>query len=171
MILFILIAFGSLGLASMVYAQEESAEDYNEQYTDAKSTDFFWLLCEEVGFDVEEAESDGEKSAISYCYEVIERKREAISEARSTFWWHRLSSRVSFVLAHLFVLIGVAAAIAEFLQARRLREAGAKAESAELSIGLDGVAVKTALSGIILLSLALGFYFLYLKFVYPVQFI
>ena len=74
-------------------------------------------------------------------------------------------------MSHIFVLIALAAAMSEFLQARRLREEGRVAESAEIKVGLEGVAVKTSLFGVVLLITALGFYFLYLKFVYPIQFI
>jgi hypothetical protein len=38
----------------------------------------------------------------------------------------------------------------------------------EIRISLEGVALKTSLHGVLLLCVAIGFYFLYLKFVYPI---
>lgn len=39
----------------------------------------------------------------------------------------------------------------------------------ELKFGLEGLALKTALHGLLILALAMGFYFLYLRFVFPIR--
>jgi hypothetical protein len=169
-----LVALASMGLISPVHAQDQEAEDYESWSSDSDERSYIFRLlweADDLGMDLEEPETDLEKSLAGYVSDLVARKREAIAEARRVFWWQRLASQVSFVLSHLFVLVALAAAMAEFLQARRLRSAGVAAETTELKVGMEGVAVKTSLAGFLLLASALGFYFLYLKFVYPIQFV
>jgi hypothetical protein len=106
----------------------------------------------------------------------------------------RISNWISWVIcviAHLILAIGLWAAVREFNHALRTRAAApeptpvatlAAADGAmtaadaakialaetEIKISLEGVALKTALHGLLLLAVAIGFYFLYLKFVYPI---
>jgi len=44
----------------------------------------------------------------------------------------------------------------------------AREPETELKLGMEGLALKTALNGLLILAMAMGFYFLYLKFVYPI---
>ena len=97
-------------------------------------------------------------------------------------------------VAHIMLLIGVWAAVLEFLHAAHTRkrapdplapsaegespglaEDGPGVRSAEqlqaeneIRISLEGIALRTSLHGVLLLSFAIGFYFLYLRFVYPI---
>ena len=156
-----------LGLfSSEVYAQEYVEEDEASLLKEVSESSLLGIC-----FEYDEDDEEFVKAFNGFCLDLIERKREAIAEKKVVFWWHRLATRVSFVMSHIFVLIALAAAMSEFLQARRLREEGRVAESAEIKVGIEGVAVKTSLFGVVLLITALGFYFLYLKFVYPIQFI
>ena len=75
-------------------------------------------------------------------------------------------SRFIFYVVHVVLLLGLAAAFSEFLHARRLRGHAASNQPIELKLGMEGIAIKTALHGIALLVLSMAFYFLYLKFVY-----
>ena len=74
---------------------------------------------------------------------------------------------VIFWVVHAILALGVAIAALEFFHARQTRRA--KPETNEIKISMEGIALKTSLHGILILGLAFGFYFLYLKFVYTIQ--
>ena len=99
----------------------------------------------------------------------------------------RTGSAGFFLVAHAILTVGLWAAVRGFLHAAETRKeapappdpaavaAATPAEAArlalaeqEIRVSLEGIALKTTLHGVVLLAMAIGFYFLYLKFVYPV---
>jgi hypothetical protein len=91
-----------------------------------------------------------------------------LSQQKNVVDTNNIESRFIFVIAHIILLLGIVAATIEFLNARKIRRSIRMENMTEISIGLEGVALKTSLHGTILLAASIGFYFLYLKFVYPV---
>lgn len=99
-----------------------------------------------------------------------------------------------FAVTHVILGIGVWAAVREFIHASRMRheaphvqplsslksiedtdapqgnsmQARMALAEQEIRVSLEGVALKTTLHGVILFAMAIGFYVLYLKFVYPI---
>lgn len=81
--------------------------------------------------------------------------------------------------AHIVLAIGLWMAIREFRAAEKLRAATAtrrkspdsEATTTEITFAANELAIKTALHGILLLVFAAAFYFMYVKFVMPVQFV
>ncbi len=112
----------------------------------------------------------------------FEREQQILSERRNVIGWTNWISRFIFVVIHVVLAIGLWAAMREFIDAGRTRkrspppittavtgeQAQAAREQNELSISLQGIALKTSLHGLLILAAAIGFYFLYLKFVYPI---
>lgn len=112
----------------------------------------------------------------------FEREKQILSERRNVIGWTNWISRFIFVVIHVVLAIGLWAALREFIDAGRTRkrspppittavtgeQAQAAREQNELSISLQGIALKTSLHGLLILAAAIGFYFLYLKFVYPI---
>jgi hypothetical protein len=108
----------------------------------------------------------------------LDREMEKLRETRDELWWYNVFGRFMFVIVHVILGIGLWMATMEFANARRLRTAtGGKSGGGhgddnpapqELKIGLEGIAFKSSLQGTIILGLAFGFYFLYLKLVYPI---
>lgn len=90
-----------------------------------------------------------------------------IDEKNNVIFLTNISANITFVLAHIFLLIGCFLAYKEIRHANALRKEG-KAQEVELKVGLEGVALKSSFLGFAVLTLALAFYFAYLKFVYPV---
>lgn len=96
----------------------------------------------------------------------LKRDEEAYRMQVETF---RVTSWISYFIfgfVHLLTFTGLVIAVLEFRQAGLMR--GHKPDVSELTLKLDGLALKTALQGILLLALSISFYFLYLKFVYPI---
>jgi hypothetical protein len=96
----------------------------------------------------------------------LERDTQILAERRQTLAWTNWISRGIFVVVHVILAFALWAARREFLEARRTRDKSR--EQHEVNVSLEGVALKTSLQGVLLLGFALGFYFLYLKFVYPI---
>jgi hypothetical protein len=70
-------------------------------------------------------------------------------------------------VAHILLALAAGAAFVEFRRAAAKRQQADNATN-EMKLSLEGIALKTSLHGVILLSLAIAFYFLYLRFVYGV---
>lgn len=160
------------------------------------SVDGRFFLEEQQPSLAEEIAKDGqvrEKARAAYVAKY-EREVERLKEVTRVFDWQHVSTIVVFFFAHLLLIAGLAAAWSEFASAAALRRAaqtqpattpraetqpqpGAGSQPSpervdpihELQLGLQGVALKTSLHGLLILLVAMGFYFLYLKFVYPIS--
>lgn len=115
----------------------------------------------------EDPETELEAEFSELLRQMIRHERSKFGNTNRVFWWHRLASRISFFVAHLFLLVGLFAGGAELWQAWRLRKAGRDVAAIELSIGLEGLALKTSLLGMVVVLVAFGFYALFLWHVYP----
>jgi hypothetical protein len=99
------------------------------------------------------------------------------------FEWQLLSSRAIFAIVLLLVVAGVYFAAVQFRASMRapLRPAVATSETAvvpaaaagametRLELSAKGVVVNSSVLGVIILALSLGFFYLYLVYVYPIQ--
>lgn len=97
-----------------------------------------------------------------------ERAREAnVQRAMS---WSNTSSNITFWIAHVLLATGLFAAALELLHSWRLRSKGKK-QSYEIEVGFEKIALKSSMYGTLILLVSLFFYFMYLRFVYPVSYI
>jgi len=96
------------------------------------------------------------------------RELEKYDEARREFGWSQQVGRIIFWITHVVLAIGMTLSVREFFDARRLRKQGEKATENEIKLSIDGIALKTSLNGLAILAVAVGFYYLYLSFVYPI---
>lgn len=95
-----------------------------------------------------------------------------------TLRFHEYSTYIIFIIVHFLVLYGLYASMKEFNAALVMRSELAKRPVAssdgesvpehELRIGLEGLAVKTSYVGLVILCTSFAFYFLYIKYVYPI---
>lgn len=95
------------------------------------------------------------------------REVEILDEHERSFKWQYGVSRIIFFVVHVLLGVALIASLMEFTHAWRMRRR-ARAEQHELKVGMEGVALKTSLQGLLLLVVATVFYFLYLSFVYPI---
>jgi hypothetical protein len=97
---------------------------------------------------------------------LLERDTKLFREQELAFAYSRKISIVIFYVVHFILLCAVAFSILEIISAGYLRKK--IREKQEIEINLEGIAMKTSMIGLLLLSIAFAFYLLYLKFVYPV---
>jgi hypothetical protein len=88
---------------------------------------------------------------------------------RRVFAWQHFSSRVIFVGVFVLVGAGLFFAWLQFRRDGRERRDGESAPGHEVAIGPSGVKVSSPVLGVVILTLSLAFFYLYLIFVYPIQ--
>ena len=83
----------------------------------------------------------------------------------ATFRWQFLASKIIFWMVLMLVVAGVAFSAIQFGVAL-----GRKTEfsDAEVALSAEGVKIRSQFLGVITLALSLGFFYLYLKTVYPI---
>ena len=83
------------------------------------------------------------------------------------FAWQSISTKVIFGVVVALVLAGVYFAAVQFHVGMRAgREAG---EAGEVEMSFKGVKVRSPVLGVIVLTISLGFFYLYLVYVYPIE--
>jgi hypothetical protein len=87
------------------------------------------------------------------------------------FAWQSLSTKITFVVVLLLVLAGIYFAAIQFHAGLRRRGQAAPAdpEETELSLSLSEVKVRSPVLGVIILTISLAFFYLYLVHVYPIR--
>ncbi len=85
---------------------------------------------------------------------------------KKVFRWQLISSMIIFVIVVMLVIIGVYFSWQQFKKA--LAE-GKSMENTELKASLTGIQVSSSVLGIIILVIALLFFYLYLVYVYPIS--
>jgi hypothetical protein len=68
-----------------------------------------------------------------------------------------------YIIAHIFFLLSLSAAVFEYLQAFKLRKRGIY-ESEEIKISYASISLKTSMHGTLLLVIAIAFYFIYIRY-------
>jgi hypothetical protein len=82
------------------------------------------------------------------------------------FAWQSLSTKIIFVVVLLLVLAGIYFAAIQFHAGLRRRE---QPDETELSLSLSEVKVRSPVLGVIILTIWLAFFYLYLVHVYPIR--
>jgi hypothetical protein len=86
------------------------------------------------------------------------------------FEWQSLSTKIIFFVVLLLVLAGIVFAAIQFHAGLRGRgEGDAPAEETEISLSLREVKVRSPVLGVIILTISLAFFYLYLVHVYPIR--
>jgi hypothetical protein len=106
--------------------------------------------------------------AVAFLQQTMEQEKGQLSETTRVFRFTYVESIVIFSLAHLFALLALAAAISEFVASRGLRRKASSSSQHEVEVSIERLAIKTSSMALLYLVAALAFYFMYVKFVYPV---
>jgi hypothetical protein len=86
------------------------------------------------------------------------------------FAWQSLSTKIIFVVVLLLVLAGIYFAAIQFHAGLRRDQANpAQPDETELSLSLSEVKVRSPVLGVIILTISLAFFYLYLVHVYPIR--
>lgn len=86
----------------------------------------------------------------------------------AVFAWQSLSSKIIFFVVLLLVLAGIYFAAIQFHIGLRRRD-GAAPQETELSLSLSEIKVRSPVLGVIILTMSLAFFYLYLVHVYPIR--
>lgn len=95
----------------------------------------------------------------------LERDRAIGQERERWTRYTNVAGVVVFVVVHLLVALAATASILEFRRAYVLRQ---RVPVTVLQINGEGVAIRTALQGVVMLVIGIVFYFMFVKYVYPV---
>jgi hypothetical protein len=86
------------------------------------------------------------------------------------FAWQSLSTKIIFFVVLLLVLAGIGFAAIQFHAGLHGRGNGsAPAEETEISLSLSELKVRSPVLGVIILTISLAFFYLYLVHVYPIR--
>lgn len=113
------------------------------------------------------------------CWTALKRRFEYYTEAMNhrtdVFNWQHLSTRIIFFVVLLVVAVGLWFSYLQFqLYLRVLKDSrgdasGKQTLDTDLEFSQKGVKVSSNVLGVIILSLSLAFFYLYLAFVFPIR--
>ena len=118
---------------------------------------------------------DTAQAAIAYEREWYDEQRAELKMRGDGFQWQLTSSKIVFGLVVLVVLAGLAFSATQFYVDLRAKTrvapttTAAPADVTTLDVGLDHVKVASPILGVIILAISITFFYLYLKFVYPIS--
>ena len=132
-----------------------------------------------LGWGLESHDPVIRKKAQAVLLAQYEREINRLQEHSRTFGWNHTASVIIFWIAHVLLAVAVWAALREFVEAGQVRREARRIKGAasgpeqvpvmqEIEIGMERVALRTTLHGLLILAAAMCFYFLYLKFVYTI---
>ena len=88
---------------------------------------------------------------------------------RRVFAWQHFSTQIIFVVVLILVGAGLFFAWLQFRRDAVAHAAGDNKSASQVEIGPGGVKVSSPVLGVIILTLSLAFFYLYLIYVYPIQ--
>lgn len=115
--------------------------------------------------DLSEDNQANKQRAIS---EYFTHVTETNQHQRDVFQWQLLSSRILFVIVLVLVIAGIYFAAVQF---RRDMREGKEGATSTLKFEKDGIEVSSSVLGVIILVISLVFFYLYLVFIYPIEFV
>ena len=115
--------------------------------------------------DLNEANKANKQDAIS---EYFDHVTETNHHQRDVFQWQLLSSRILFIIVLVLVIAGIYFAAVQFHKDLRQGKEGA---ASTIRFGQDGIEVSSSVLGVIILVISLVFFYLYLVFIYPIEFV
>lgn len=96
-----------------------------------------------------------------------EYRADGYTHRQRVFEWQDLSTKIIFAVVIVLVLAGVYFAAVQFHAGLRAKREPTDASEVELSI--KGIKVRSPVLGVIVLTISLAFFYLYLIYVYPIE--
>jgi hypothetical protein len=110
-----------------------------------------------------------EKAVFAYIQAKLDYEAAMLANTQSVIARTNETAHLVLWVAHIAVAVGFVAALLEFYHTMQLRRRGRSVADTEVTLQLESIAVRTTSIGLLILMLSLIMYFLFLKFVYPVQ--
>lgn len=94
-----------------------------------------------------------------------------LEHRKNVFAWQLFSARLIFCIVLIVVGTGIVLAILQFRAELQLVREGKSTglSRSELEASPDGLKISSSIVGLIILALSLGFFYLYLVYVYPIE--
>ncbi|HEX5704804.1 MAG TPA: hypothetical protein VFX97_16515 [Pyrinomonadaceae bacterium] len=145
-----------IGALLEAYVKVIQAQDFGQKLTDVQAQE-------------KRAEIDALKAATkAFILTRMNEEAAKAENAKRVVYWSNFSANLTFGIAHVLLLFGLIAAAMEFRNARKLRTKGSKESSIDFEVKFESLALKSSTFGVLILFVSLLFYFMYLKFAYPV---
>jgi len=93
-------------------------------------------------------------------------RSEGLEHRKEVFKWQLFSAKIIFIIVLSLVATGILFAGIQFRIGLNQKVSGA---ATEINVGKDGVTVSSPILGVIILFFSLGFFYLYLLYVYPID--
>jgi hypothetical protein len=113
----------------------------------------------------EENQAIQQQAIKAYFQHTIESNR----HQRNVFHWQLLSAKIIFSVVILLVAAGIYFAAVQFHHG--LRSGKPAEQDTEFEASLKGIKVSSPVLGVIILTISLAFFYLYLVYVYPIEFV
>ncbi|HCT21961.1 MAG TPA: hypothetical protein DIW54_00900 [Chitinophagaceae bacterium] len=98
--------------------------------------------------------------------------QQSLDQRYQTFAWQSTSTKLIFLMVSVIVLCGLIFSGIHFQKAMKLQEKNPTAPAGEgnsLELSMQGVKINSSVIGLMILALSLGFFYLYLIYVYPIN--
>ncbi|HED17472.1 MAG TPA: hypothetical protein ENI64_11740 [Gammaproteobacteria bacterium] len=92
-----------------------------------------------------------------------------LEHRRKVFKWQLFSAKLIFIVVLVLVAAGIYFAAVQFHSGLRLGGKQEDIPQTEFEASLKGIKVRSPILGVIILSLSLAFFYLYLIYVYPIE--
>ncbi len=106
-----------------------------------------------------------QEAVAEYFHHVIESNE----HQRRVFQWQLLSAKIIFAIVILLVAAGIYFAAVQFHHG--IRTGKSSEQETEFEASLKGIKVSSPVLGVIILTISLAFFYLYLVHVYPIEFV
>ena len=103
------------------------------------------------------------KAEEEYDLARIEYQKWTLIDLRRTYHWQNIASIIIFIVVIALVLAGV------FFSWVQFRAAGFKNDPTTMDGSLQGIKLTTSALGLLILAISMGFFYLYLVYVYPIN--
>lgn len=118
------------------------------------------------GVELNEENQALQQQAVSeYFHHVVESN----AHQRNVFQWQLLSAKIIFAIVIVLVASGIYFAAVQFHHG--IRSGKSAEQETEFEASLKGIKVSSPVLGVIILTISLAFFYLYLVHVYPIEFV
>ena len=92
-----------------------------------------------------------------------------LQHRQAVFQWQLATSKVIFAVVLLLVGIGIYFAAVQFKTDMRGKQSDSPSTATDIELSIKGVKITSPVLGVVILGLSLGFFYLYLVYVYPIE--
>lgn len=115
---------------------------------------------------------DTSTQSAQFTTSYVQYEQFVLNNRRGNLEWQLLETKIIFVVVIFIVLSGILASIAQFIRditiVRGRSSKAGNSNTTHLKISLSGLEIQSSVIGLLILAISLAFFFLYLKFVYPI---